>query len=107
VVVAVNGPVLSEPEVPVTARLEEEQKVVLGDDQLILVLELYAIEVEPAETYKVGGVETTVVAPSRGPPHAPITRLKNIIDTVLVTLKFNEFIMFCSYSNVLNLAQTA
>jgi len=96
VVVVVNGPVLNVPEglVPPVPE-EEEHSVVFGDDQLISVLELYAMEVDAADKNKVGGVETSVVVPSRGPPQAPRARLNKIIEKALVTLRISEFMMLC------------
>jgi hypothetical protein len=55
VVVAVSAPVLKEPVVPVPPPPEEVHEVLLVDDQLIVVLAPFAMEVEAAEMDMVGG----------------------------------------------------
>ena len=62
-VLVVREPVEKEPEVPVAPVGEEEQEVAFVEDQAMVVLVLYAREVEPAETVTVGaGVLFTVTA---------------------------------------------
>jgi hypothetical protein len=55
-VVVVSAPVLNEPVVPDPPPAVEVQEVLLVDDQFILVLVLYAIEVDDAETDTEGAV---------------------------------------------------
>jgi len=66
-VVAVNAPVLKEPLVPVLPPPEEVHEVLLIDDQLMVVLALYAMDVEVAVTDTVGagvtGSDTVIVMP--------------------------------------------
>ena len=59
--VAVNGPVLKEPVAPVPPPPEDEHEVLLVDDQLMVVLAPYAMEVDAAKTDTVGMVEATVI----------------------------------------------
>lgn len=51
-----SAPVLNEPVVPVPPPAGEVQEVLLVDDQFMLVLVLYAIEVDDAETDTVGAL---------------------------------------------------
>jgi len=75
-VVAVNAPVLKEPVVPVPPPPEEVHEVLLVEDQLMVVLAPFAMEVEVAEKDTVGGaitwVETVIVMPWLAAPPAPV-----------------------------------
>jgi hypothetical protein len=60
--VAVRAPVLNEPVVPVPPLPEEVQEVLLVDDQLMVVLAPFAMDVDVAETETVGAIaEATVI----------------------------------------------
>jgi hypothetical protein len=56
-VVVVRAPVLNEPVVPVPPPPVEVHEALSVDDQLMVVLALYAIEVEVAERVMVGALE--------------------------------------------------
>ncbi|MBU1424383.1 MAG: hypothetical protein KKH12_15390 [Gammaproteobacteria bacterium] len=61
-VVAVNGPAVNVPVVPDPPPPVEEQEVLLVDDQVTVVLALYAIEVDAALRVTVGALaEPTVI----------------------------------------------
>lgn len=60
--VVVSAPVLNEPDVPEAPLGEEVHEVPLVDDHVIVVLALYAIEVDAALTLTVGaGAETLTI----------------------------------------------
>ena len=74
--VAVNAPVLKEPVVPVPPPPEEVHEVLLVEDQLMVVLAPFAMEVEVAETDTVGagvtGAATFIVMLWLAAPPVPV-----------------------------------
>jgi len=100
---AVSAPVLNEPVVPEPPPAGEVHELLLVDDQVMMVLVLFTIEVDAAERDTDGTVEMTGAVPvlSAGvmlelptdpPPHAASTRLnKIIVDNPLVNRKFGDF----------------
>jgi len=104
--VAVSAPVLNEPDVPEAPLGEEVHEALLVDDHEIVVLALYAIEVDAAESDTVGGIVLLVlliveVVPPP-PPHEASPETANSIAkislgrTLEVTGLLRDILMFLS-----------
>jgi hypothetical protein len=99
VVELASAPVLNEPVVPDPPPAEEVHEVLLADDQVMVVLALFRIEYDPAETDTMGMAVEPVLLLAGGAllssaaplPHAESTRLNTItVANLMILIKLND-----------------